>query len=244
MPHTNLKRSTDGEHIARGTGARLAMRRRRWIRLADEPLNSASKPTLFQYRYRMFGEVTQTVGTLASDFQYAGYYYHAPSGLNLTTYRAYNSTLGRWINRDPLYDLGFKSRVQSGEPDSPNAPLAVDSSGMSKGKISSGRVDVGANLYAYVQNDPTDSTDPSGLRRLKWFERFGGWLRCADYDCCPPPGVTVPYWCMRIWSWGANPQDQTKGMWFENIEFDGEGIYSYRKYPKDNGPGCQWLRQG
>jgi RHS repeat-associated protein len=54
----------------------------------------------------MWGEVTQTVGTLASDFQYAGYYYHAPSGLNLTTFRAYNPTLGRWINRDPAGETG------------------------------------------------------------------------------------------------------------------------------------------
>jgi len=54
----------------------------------------------------MFGEVTQTVGTLASDFQYAGYYFHAPSGLNLTTYRAYNPTLGRWISRDPIEEDG------------------------------------------------------------------------------------------------------------------------------------------
>jgi RHS repeat-associated protein len=36
-----------------------------------------------------------------SDFQYAGYYYHAASGLNLTLNRAYNTSLGRWINRDP-----------------------------------------------------------------------------------------------------------------------------------------------
>jgi RHS repeat-associated protein len=55
-----------------------------------------------EFEYGMFGEVTQTVGTIASDFQYAGYYYHAPSGLNLTTFRAYNPTLGRWINRDPI----------------------------------------------------------------------------------------------------------------------------------------------
>jgi len=54
----------------------------------------------------VYGKVTQTVGTLASDFQYAGYYYHAPSGLNLTTFRAYNPTLGRWINRDPVGEKG------------------------------------------------------------------------------------------------------------------------------------------
>ena len=63
----------------------------------------------------MYGEVTQTVGSLASDFQYAGYYFHAPSGLNLCTYRAYSPTLGRWINRDPI-----------GEGDSLNLYVDVD----------------------------------------------------------------------------------------------------------------------
>ena len=46
----------------------------------------------------MYGQQTQTVGTLSADFGYAGYYFHAPSGLNLCTYRAYSPSLGRWIN--------------------------------------------------------------------------------------------------------------------------------------------------
>ena len=53
------------------------------------------------YEYGMWGEPTQTVGTISADFGYAGYYVHGPSGLNLTTYRAYSPSLGRWINRDP-----------------------------------------------------------------------------------------------------------------------------------------------
>jgi RHS repeat-associated protein len=36
------------------------------------------------------------------DFQYAGYYTHTASGLNLTLHRAYSPTLGRFINRDPM----------------------------------------------------------------------------------------------------------------------------------------------
>ena len=59
-----------------------------------------------QYRYDPFGRVSKIQGSLDSDFQYAGYYYHARSGLNLTFYRAYNSNLGRWINRDPIEESG------------------------------------------------------------------------------------------------------------------------------------------
>jgi RHS repeat-associated protein len=79
------------------------------------------------YEYGMFGEVTQTVGTLASDFQYAGYYYHAPSGLNLTTYRAYSPSLGRWINRDPVdfMDGGNVYAYANGNPISLNDPSGL-----------------------------------------------------------------------------------------------------------------------
>jgi RHS repeat-associated protein len=59
-----------------------------------------------EYSYDFYGRVTKTQGSLASDFQYAGYYFHAPSGLNLTLSRAYNASLGRFINRDDIGERG------------------------------------------------------------------------------------------------------------------------------------------
>jgi RHS repeat-associated protein len=59
-----------------------------------------------QYGYDPYGRVTELQGSLASDFQYAGYYFHAPSGLSLAVHRAYNATLGRWISKDPLEEDG------------------------------------------------------------------------------------------------------------------------------------------
>jgi RHS repeat-associated protein len=59
-----------------------------------------------QYQYDSYGRVSQLEGSLASDFQYAGYYFHAPSGLNLTVHRAYSSSFGRWINRDIIGERG------------------------------------------------------------------------------------------------------------------------------------------
>jgi RHS repeat-associated protein len=41
-------------------------------------------------------------------------------------YRGYNASLGRWLNRDPIGEVG------------------------------------GLNLYAYVNNNPLDSSDPTG----------------------------------------------------------------------------------
>jgi RHS repeat-associated protein len=61
------------------------------------------------YSYTPFGQVTKTQGTLVSDFQYAGYFQHVQSGLSLTMRRAYNSGLGRWISRDPLFNANSNS---------------------------------------------------------------------------------------------------------------------------------------
>ncbi len=59
-----------------------------------------------QYAYDPYGIVTKLQGSQDADFQYAGYYMHAPSGLNLPVYRAYSSSLGRFINRDPIGENG------------------------------------------------------------------------------------------------------------------------------------------
>lgn len=66
----------------------------------------ASAATQAIYAYDPFGRVTKTSETVASSFGYCGYYLHARSGLNITSLRAYNPNLGRWINRDPIEELG------------------------------------------------------------------------------------------------------------------------------------------
>ncbi len=55
-----------------------------------------------RYSYDPYGRSTKVSGSIDCDFQFAGMYFHATSGLNLTKYRAYDSNLGRWISRDPL----------------------------------------------------------------------------------------------------------------------------------------------
>jgi RHS repeat-associated protein len=59
-----------------------------------------------RYEYDPYGRQTQSYGTIIADFGYAGMYTHAPSGLNLTFYRAYNPDVGRWISKDPLAENG------------------------------------------------------------------------------------------------------------------------------------------
>lgn len=62
--------------------------------------------TVAQYDYDPYGQRTKLSGTADADFGYAGSYHHAPSGLNLTLYRAYDPALGRWLSRDPIGEHG------------------------------------------------------------------------------------------------------------------------------------------
>ncbi|HEY9778281.1 MAG TPA: RHS repeat-associated core domain-containing protein, partial [Planktothrix sp.] len=55
-----------------------------------------------QYDYDPFGRTTLLQGSLASDFQLASYFIHAPSNLYITAHRAYSPNIGRFLNRDPI----------------------------------------------------------------------------------------------------------------------------------------------
>ncbi len=60
-----------------------------------------------QFSYDPFGRPSQIAGTgPVPDFGYQGYYLHQRSGLNLTSTRAYSPALGRFLNRDPIEELG------------------------------------------------------------------------------------------------------------------------------------------
>ena len=58
-----------------------------------------------RYSFDPFGRVTTIQESLSPDFQYAGYYIHSRSALNLTFFLAYHSSLSRWLSRDPLDEI-------------------------------------------------------------------------------------------------------------------------------------------
>jgi len=69
-------------------------------------VTNSSSAVQAQYGYDPYGQVTFAQGSNLADLQYAGYYSHQRSGLNLTLRRFYSATLGRWLNRDPLGERG------------------------------------------------------------------------------------------------------------------------------------------
>jgi RHS repeat-associated protein len=89
-------------------------------------LDTTSGSSSVSYGYDPYGNLTQSVGNVSTDFRYAGMFFHEDSGLYLTRYRAYDPRTGRWLSRDPMEESA------------------------------------GANLYAYVADNPINLIDPSG----------------------------------------------------------------------------------
>lgn len=88
------------------------------------------------YDYSPWGEVAKISGTgVESDFLYTGHFYHEPSDLHLTHFRAYDPTQGRWLSRDPIESIyGIPAEF----------------------------LPEGPNLYGYVGNNPINYIDPTG----------------------------------------------------------------------------------
>ncbi|HIA53564.1 MAG TPA: hypothetical protein EYN91_15975 [Candidatus Melainabacteria bacterium] len=55
-----------------------------------------------QYQYDPYGRKSKTQGAFDGDFQFARYFFHSRSSLNLTATRVFSSTLGRWLSNDYL----------------------------------------------------------------------------------------------------------------------------------------------
>lgn len=56
--------------------------------------------------YGVRGANQITSNPIEADFGFTGHYFHAPSGLHLALYRAYDADTGRWLSRDPIEEEG------------------------------------------------------------------------------------------------------------------------------------------
>ena len=74
-------------------------------------MTDASGAVVAGYDYDPWGRAVSLGGSIDAAFGYAGYYVHAPSGLYLTQYRAYDPNLGRWLSRDPVGETGDETNL-------------------------------------------------------------------------------------------------------------------------------------
>ncbi|MBV9504499.1 MAG: hypothetical protein JO323_05785 [Acidobacteriia bacterium] len=58
------------------------------------------------YDYTRYGAVARSNGSTPTDYQYAGLFKHAASGLNLSLTRGQDGVTGRWLNRDFIREWG------------------------------------------------------------------------------------------------------------------------------------------
>jgi RHS repeat-associated protein len=151
-------------------------------------LETSAQGLAASYRYDPFGNTVAQSGTVADANVYrfsskewisliTGY----PSGESLYYYgyRFYFPTLQRWLNRDPVGELGFRL-VQSLQP---------------------GRLSHNANLYKFLRNDPIDNCDPDGLVGMRVERRNCNLLEEEECEtqCWPCGGVCFVldfYWVL------------------------------------------------
>jgi RHS repeat-associated protein len=161
---------------------------------------NSSGTILTRYTYDPYGRATPNYlsGSINATKQYAGYYFHSTSGLNLTYYRAYDSNTSKWLSRDPV-----------GEPEH---VFYLSSMGKLVSRLTpsaeaEAETLIGPNLYQYCGNDPADYTDMMGLDFNSWNACFlqclkdNGWFELAEQLPIPTPAVTTTY---------LGPNDKTK----------------------------------
>lgn len=68
-------------------------------------LTDASGAVRARYEYDPFGARSKLSGDLEATAGFTGHYFHPPSGLHLTAFRAYDAATGRWLSRDPLGEI-------------------------------------------------------------------------------------------------------------------------------------------
>jgi len=112
------------------------------------------------YEYGPFGELLRATGLMAkaNPFRFSTKYQDDETDLLYYGYRFYNASAGRWPNRDPLNELGFKVLTNHR-------------------RIPFGREEE-KNLYGFVRNNPVSIVDPFGLWDWPWSKK----KKCCKED--------------------------------------------------------------
>jgi RHS repeat-associated protein len=138
------------------------------------------------YEYGPFGELIRATGPMAkvNPFRFSTKFQDDETDLVYYGYRYYNASTGRWINRDPLHELGSqpsdlldRSASSTGSGDSLDSQI-----------VSAIGSDPGLNLYLMVCNDPVDTFDALGTAP----GQITGLCRCVPG---PRPAFGLPGRC-------------------------------------------------
>jgi RHS repeat-associated protein len=127
----------------------------------------ASTSSAPAYSYDSYGNALQTIAPV-TDFNYAGMFYNADSGLYLTQYRVYDPVAGRWLSRDPIGEIEAPTAANSSVITQTSAASAFlhattgSSYRLASRQIVDTELNSATNLYVYVGGNPISTTDFSG----------------------------------------------------------------------------------
>jgi len=104
-----------------------------------------------KYLYDPYGNLLAESGPLAgaNKYRFSSQEWDSQAGLYYYLYRFYDPNLQRWLNRDPLGELGFNVLQRAGVG-------------------AAAKWDGDPNLYDFVANNPKNSFDPFGLWQWGW----------------------------------------------------------------------------
>jgi RHS repeat-associated protein len=119
-----------------------------------QKMTDASGTVVWAADYKPFGEATITVSTITNNLRFPGQYFDAETGLHYNYYRDYNPAIGRYIESDPLMlNNVFKGKRYFVVPFLTTTPNSLHD-------------------YAYVENNPLNRKDPTGLTSVDTCERI------------------------------------------------------------------------
>ncbi len=152
-------------------------------------LNS-SQTMVASYRYDPFGNTISSSGTLANAnvYRFSSKEIHPNSGMYYYGFRFYDPNLQRWINRDPLGEIGLMQSMFRRAPwmalsstsdinrsTALYHPPAILTLNVQPSQSQLGGLD--ENQFSYVANCPVTILDPLGLSSTNSFNwcSFWGW---------------------------------------------------------------------
>ena len=132
-------------------------------------LIGGSQQIVAKYLYDPFGNTLSLSGPLAEAnlCHFSSKEFHLSSWLVCYLYRYYEPNLQRWVNRDPLNELGFELLTGRQSPSRRN--------GNSESDTEMG--DGAPNTYSFAENRPTTEIDPFGLFFGFGYGNWCGWSR-------------------------------------------------------------------